>query len=86
MFKEKIKKKIFFWCGIRLFDSRSKKYGGFNYFISRKIFKWLYGYIEISITYKFKFKVHKSDILYYDGYHNFIHMGFIKIDYCQKNL
>lgn len=40
---------MFFWFGIQLFDSKLKKYGGFNHFIAGKIFKWKFTYLVISL-------------------------------------
>lgn len=75
-------KNIFFWCGIMLFDSRLKEYGGFNHFIAGKIFRWTLSYLEISITYNIDLLWrYKSDYHYYDGYHNCIHIGFLRISF-----
>ena len=71
---------MFFWFGIYLFDSRKIEYGGFNHFISGKIFKWKYCYLMISIKKQFKFD-RSHEEFYYDGYHNYINIGFINISY-----
>ena len=73
---------MFFWFGIELFDSRKIEYGGFNHFIAGKIFKWKYCYLIISVEKQFKFnRSHEDDMNYYDGYHNYINIGFINISY-----
>lgn len=88
LFKEWLKRiynklnNMFYWCGIYLFNTRLYKYGGFNHFIAGKIFKWKYSYMFISITYNIRFKnQYKDEDTYYDGYHNSLHIGFIRIDY-----
>jgi len=74
--------RMFFWCGIMLFDSSLKKYGGFNHFIAGKIFRWKLDYLELSITYKIRFAwVHNNDYYYYDGYHNCLHFGCFRASY-----
>lgn len=74
--------RMFFWCGVLLFDSSNKEYGGFNHFLAGKIFRWKFSYVEISITYNIRLKwIHEDDYFYYDGYHNRIHIGFIRIIY-----
>lgn len=72
--------KMFFWCGIALFDSSEKEYGGFNHYLAGKIFKWKYTYINISITYHMGLK-RSHEELWYDGYHNYIIIGFMCISY-----
>lgn len=74
--------KMFYWCGIYLFSAKKYEYGGFNHFIAGKIFKWKYCYMDISITYKIKFiRIHNSDDYYYDGYHNCLWIGCVRISY-----
>ena len=73
---------MFYWCGIYLFSAKQKQYGGFNHFIAGKVFRWKYTYMFISITYRFKIdRRHNSEDWYYDGYHNHLWIGFIRIDY-----
>jgi len=68
--------KMFFWCGIFLFDSKKKEYGGFNHFIAGKIFRWKLDYLQLSITYKIRFLFkYEDDNYFYDGYHNIIQVG-----------
>ena len=71
-----------FKYGISVFDSRLKKYGGFNHFIAGKIFKWKYGYLSIELRKQWRFEiVHNDDNYYYDGYHNSIAIGCLQISY-----
>lgn len=73
---------MFFFFGIFLFNAKKKEYGGFNHFLSEKIFKNKYTYMEICLTYNFGFeKIHNDDNYYYDGYHNHILFGFFRIAY-----
>lgn len=78
--KESTFSKMFFWCGIFLFDAQKKEYGGFNHFIAGKIFRWKYDYLELSITYKLGFRKSFEDV-YYDGYHNHILFGCFRVAY-----
>jgi len=65
-----------------LFDSKSLEYGGFNHFISGKIFKWKYSYLIISVRKQWRFDwIHEDDEYYYDGYINCINFGCIQISY-----
>lgn len=82
MNKERLLSKMFFWFGIQIFDSKLKEYGGFNHFIAGKIFRWKYCYLVISIVYQFKFfRIHNDDDSWYDGYHNCLQIGFLRINY-----
>jgi hypothetical protein len=75
-------KKMFFWCGVLLFDAAQKQYGGFNHFLAGNVFRWKLCYLELSLTYKLRFKwVHECDYHYYDGYHNHLHLGFLRVVY-----
>ncbi len=72
----------FFKYGIDVFDSRLKKYGGFNHFLAGKIFRWRLCYLTIYLNKKWKFKrIHNNDEYYYDGYHNSLWIGFVHISY-----
>ncbi len=74
--------KPFFWFGIELFDSRLKKYGGFNHFIAGKIFRWRLRYLDIYFKRKFKFEiVHNNINYYYGGYHNHVWIGWVLFSY-----
>ena len=67
-----------FKYGISVFDSRLKKYGGFNHFVAGKIFRWRLCYLDIYFERKFKFEiVHNDENYYYDGYHNHIWIGWV---------
>lgn len=71
-----------FKYGISVFDSRLKKYGGFNHFIAGKIFRWRLCYLDIYLKRKFKFEiVHNDDNHYYDGYHNHVWIGWVLFSY-----
>jgi hypothetical protein len=67
-----------FKYGIRVFDSRLKEHGGFNHFISGKIFRWRLCYLDVHLKRKFKFEINKY---YYDGYHNYIWIGWVLVSY-----
>ena len=72
----------FFKYGINLFDSRLKKYGGFNHFIAGKIFRWKFCYLSIALRKQCRFElIHESDGYYYDGYHNSLWLGWVLISY-----
>ena len=72
----------FFKYGINLFDSRLKKYGGFNHFLAGKIFRWRYRYLTISLKKEFKIEIiHRDDNYYYDGYLNSLWLGWVLISY-----
>jgi hypothetical protein len=70
-------KNMFFWCGIMLFDTSLKQYGGYNHWIA-KIFRDKYWYLAISLHWQFNFKYTST---YYDGTHNMKNFGFITIAY-----
>lgn len=71
-----------FKYGVSVFDSRQKKYGGFNHFIAGKIFRWRLFYLDIYIKSKLKFEIiHNNYEYYYDGYHNHIWIGWVLISY-----
>lgn len=71
-----------FKYGIELFDSRLKKYGGFNHFLAGQIFRWRLCYLMISLEKQWKFeRIQNSDEHYYDGYHNTLAIGFVLIYY-----
>jgi hypothetical protein len=71
-----------FKYGIHVFDSKLKKYGGFNHFIAGKIFMWRLCYLDIYLKRESKFEIiHNDDYYYYDGYHNSIWIGWILISY-----
>lgn len=73
---------MFFCYGVVLFDSRFKKYGGFNHFLAYKVFRYKYDYVGITIAKQFKFdSIFEDEEYYYDGYHNIINIGFIQIYY-----
>jgi hypothetical protein len=73
---------MFFWFGIQLFDSKLKKYGGFNHFIAGKIFRWKFTYLVISLRRQWRFEIiHEKPDFYYDGYHNSITFGCLQISY-----
>ncbi len=75
-------RKMFFWCGVWLFDSSLKKYGGFNHFLAGKIFRWRYTYMMVSLRREWKLEwVHEDPDYYYDGYHNSLWVGFVLIAY-----
>ena len=77
----KKRNRILYWS-ILIFDSKRKKYGGFNHFLDGKIFRWRYTHLSIIITKKFKFKrVHNDDKYWYDGYHNHLQIGYLIISY-----
>lgn len=77
--------KMFYWCGIYLFNSNKYEYGGFNHLLAGKIFRWKYSYIDISITRKIKFKhIRNSYDYYYDGYHNCLWIGCVRINYAHN--
>jgi len=72
----------FFKYGINVFDSRLKKYGGFNHFFAGTIFRWRYHYLTIYLKKEFKIeRIHKDDNYYYDGYHNSLWLGWVLISY-----
>lgn len=82
-FLDKIYKRLddmFFWCGIHLFESRLKEYGGFNHFIAGKIFGWRYCYLSIELRWAWSFKSSFEEH-YYDGFHNNWNFAFIRISY-----
>ena len=73
---------MFFKWGISFFDSRLKKYGGFNHFIAGKIFRWRLNYFCIGVRQQWHFGYsHNSEKYYYDGYHNYIQFGCLQISY-----
>jgi hypothetical protein len=76
-------KNLFYWCGVSIFDSRQKQYGGFNHFIAGKIFRWKYNYLDICLRrmWKFEIKHEEKGGLYYDGWHNCINIGILQISY-----
>ncbi len=72
----------FFKYGIDVFDSRLKKYGGFNHFLAGKIFRWKLSYLTIYLKKEWKIeRIHNNDKYYYDGYHNSLWVGFLLISY-----
>ena len=72
----------FFKYGINIFDSKLKKYGGFNHFIAGKIFKQKYNYLTIALRKQQRFEqIHENEDYYYDGYHNSITFGCLQISY-----
>lgn len=74
--------KMFFKWGIDLFDSRLKKYGGFNHFLAGKIFRWKLCYLTIYLKWAWDWEwEHRQEECYYDGYHNHISLGFVLISY-----
>lgn len=68
---------------IELFWSANKEYGGFGHFLSSKVFRSRYTYIDIYLKRKWKVeRRHRNDKDKYDGcYHNHLWIGFILISY-----
>lgn len=71
---------MFFWFGIQLFDSKLKKYGGFNHFIAGNIFQWKYSYLIIELKWAWAFDSSFEEN-YYDGFHNYWNFAFLHISY-----
>lgn len=71
----------FFKYGVSLFDTRLKKFGGFNHGIA-KLFCDKILYLDISLKRQCNFEiVHNDKNYYYDGYHNYISIGCVLITY-----
>jgi hypothetical protein len=76
--KTAVMSRMFFWCGLMLFDYGKKENGGFNHFIAEKIFMRKLHYLELSITYRIHFDYKK---FYYDGNHTYYHFGCVRLIY-----
>lgn len=75
-------RKYFFKYGVKIFDSSKIEYGGFNHFIAGNIFRWKFCYLYLSLHKEFEFLFcHENQDYFYDGYHNFIKIGFLQISY-----
>lgn len=71
----------FFKYGVSVFDSRRKESGGFNHWIA-KLFNWRITYLDIYLKRKCRFESHYNrNEDFYDGYHNYIWIGWILISY-----
>lgn len=71
-------KRIFKEWSIWLFDARLKEYGGFNHWIA-KLLGGRYDYLIIGLgDWDWKHIYHE---FYYDGYHNELHIGYLRIYY-----